>query len=313
MSKLLTVFGATGRQGGAVIAAVLQDARLAKQYRIRGITRDASKDTSRYLQEQGVEIVSADVDEPGTLSKALEGSNAVFVVTATIFDEKCVQREMAQGIAMADAAVAAGAEFLIFSTLPNADQFSGGKYKNVYHFDTKSRIQEYIGTLSIRSTFIALGSYMQNLNEVLAPLPIGDGTYAITNCFSPETPFPLVDASDAGKWITAALAAPHEFAGKFIAAATRVYSMKDIVQIISKASGKTVRYQQVPVEVLRSYMPKNMHKVLIDDMIDMACYYSEFGYFGPKMKEMVEEGSQIASGKLVLLEEFLAREPPNLK
>lgn len=58
MSKLITVFGATGNQGGSVIKHILEDPQLSKEYRIRGITRDTSKKAAQDLSKQGVEVVS---------------------------------------------------------------------------------------------------------------------------------------------------------------------------------------------------------------------------------------------------------------
>lgn len=55
MSKILTVFGATGKQGGSVIRAVLTDAALTKEFKIRAVTRDASKPS---LARNNVEVVS---------------------------------------------------------------------------------------------------------------------------------------------------------------------------------------------------------------------------------------------------------------
>lgn len=58
MSKLLTVFGATGNQGGSVIQAILADPALSKEYKVRGITRDVSKESAKRLASQGVEMVA---------------------------------------------------------------------------------------------------------------------------------------------------------------------------------------------------------------------------------------------------------------
>lgn len=58
MSKLITVFGATGVQGGSVIRAILNDPALSKEFKIRGITRDTSKPAAKELEAQGVELVS---------------------------------------------------------------------------------------------------------------------------------------------------------------------------------------------------------------------------------------------------------------
>lgn len=57
MSKLLTVFGATGAQGGSLIAHVLKHPKLSQVYKLRGITRDTSKPAAIALKGKGVEVV----------------------------------------------------------------------------------------------------------------------------------------------------------------------------------------------------------------------------------------------------------------
>lgn len=57
MSKILSVFGATGNQGGSVIKAVLADPVLSEVFKIRAITRDAAKPAAQALAKQGVEVV----------------------------------------------------------------------------------------------------------------------------------------------------------------------------------------------------------------------------------------------------------------
>jgi uncharacterized protein YbjT (DUF2867 family) len=56
--KLITVFGATGKQGGAVVDTFLNDGKLKGQFAVRGVTRDATKDSAKKLQSLGVEVVS---------------------------------------------------------------------------------------------------------------------------------------------------------------------------------------------------------------------------------------------------------------
>ena len=57
MSKILTVFGANGNQGGSVIKAVLSNPKLAKEFKIRGVTRDVNKPAAKDLTAKGVEMV----------------------------------------------------------------------------------------------------------------------------------------------------------------------------------------------------------------------------------------------------------------
>lgn len=58
MSKVITIFGATGNQGGSVIDAILADPKLSKEFKIRGITRDTTKKTAQDLVKRGVDVVS---------------------------------------------------------------------------------------------------------------------------------------------------------------------------------------------------------------------------------------------------------------
>jgi hypothetical protein len=58
MSKLITVFGATGNQGGSVIKHILGDAQLSSEFKIRGITRDVKKPAAKALADKGVELTT---------------------------------------------------------------------------------------------------------------------------------------------------------------------------------------------------------------------------------------------------------------
>lgn len=75
--------------------------------------------------------------------------------------------EVTQGKAVADAAVAAGASLLIWSSLPNATRISHGELSKS-HFNFKAEVEEYIRTLPIMSSFYIPGYYMQNMRHSLA-------------------------------------------------------------------------------------------------------------------------------------------------
>lgn len=57
MRKLLSVFGATGQQGGSLLRGLLKRPDVLKTYRLRGITRDVNKASAIALQDAGVEMV----------------------------------------------------------------------------------------------------------------------------------------------------------------------------------------------------------------------------------------------------------------
>jgi hypothetical protein len=59
MSKVLTVFGATGKQGGSVVQTILTDKKLSREFTIRAVSRDINKPAAKELAAKGVEMVAA--------------------------------------------------------------------------------------------------------------------------------------------------------------------------------------------------------------------------------------------------------------
>lgn len=303
MSKLLVIFGITGQQGSSVANTVLQDAELSKQYRIRGLTRDPTKPTAQSLQQKGIEVIKGDIDDPSSITTALKDANTVFAMTTSIYAPGGKEQEYAQGKAIADAAVSAGVDFLVYSTVPSATKISGAKYP-VSSFDVKHDVKSYIETLPIKSAFFSPGGFMQNYLGAMGPRPGPDGTLAVTSFVAPQTEWPLIDiAADSGKFVGAMLADPNRFAGKEVAAATRLYSMTEIVETMSKVAGKEVKYQQVPKDVFAGFLPENVR----EPMVNMYSYIEEFGYFGAESKQEVAWAAENARGRLTTLEECLRK------
>jgi hypothetical protein len=90
----------------------------------------------------------------------------------------------------------------------------------------------------------------------MAPRPVGDDTYAISNIFKASTEIPLIDIErETENWIGAILANPAEYEGKVLCAATRLYTMQEVVDKMGKVTGKAVAYKQVPDEVFKEVLP----------------------------------------------------------
>jgi len=310
MSKLLVVFGATGQQGGSVVNSVINDPELSKQYKVRGVTRDPSLPAAQALQNKGIEIVTGDVGDQESLKQVMQGAHTVFGLTTTVYDGQTKLREISHGKALVDVAVAAGVQYFIFSSLTHVGNISGGKYQHVDQFDSKAEVEEYIRTLPVKSAFFTPGSFMQNFGGMMAPHPTGDGSYAISNIVTPQTQFPLIEAAaDTGKYVGAILAEPEKYEGKVLSAATKLYSLEDIAQTISKMTGKNVKYNQLPESVFRGFLPP----AAADYLVEMFLYIQDFGYYGPQTKDEVEWTAQNARGKLATFEEYMTKNPIHLK
>ena len=311
MSKLLTVFGATGQQGGSVIAHVLADPVLSKDYRIRAVTRDPKSAASVALQARGIEVVRGDLTEPSSLPAAVAKSHTVFIMTAVPAlsqGEEILVHERDSVKAGADACVAAGVEYLIFSTLPHVRVVSGGKYTKVGGFDGKAEAEQYIRGLPIRSAFIADGVFMQNFHTITKPRPVGGDNYALGLPVGPDVKIPLIDVLETGKWVGAILLDPTGFEGKVICASSRIYSMKEIAGIISQKTGRNVVYHQITADDFRSAVNSPYAEVLID----MWLYFQDFGYYGPNTESAVKWAAEHANGTVSTFEEYLDKYPLSL-
>lgn len=313
MSKLLVVFGATGQQGGSVVSHVLNDVELSKQYEIRGVSRDPSSPAAEVLKRKGIQMFKADMDDVGSLSQAMKGAHTVFFLTAPVFGPDAKAREVAQGHCVVDTAVTEGVQYVIFSTLPHVKRLSGGKYEKVAGFDAKAEIEDYIRSQPIKSAFFSPGSFMQNFQRLLGVRPANDGTFVLARPVSPNSQLPLIDTvGDAGKYVGAILAEPDKYEGKIFCSASAVYTMTEITEAMSKVSGKTVKYVQIPEQAFREQI--QWAGPMADNLIEMMLYQQEFGYYGPKTKELVAWAVENARGKVNKLEEYLRKNPlPSLK
>lgn len=308
MSQVLAVFGATGNQGSSVIRHVLGDSELSAIYKIRAVTRDISTAKAKLPSTGGIEIVAADLDDQSSLITALQGAHAVFALTTTNYAGPGGHSEIDQGRNLVDAAISTKVEFLVWSTLPSPTSLSNGKYKKVTSFDAKASIEEYIRSKNVKSAFYSPGSFMQNFATFTRPQPDqqNKGSYVIYGVVAPSTKLPLVDiAEDTGKFVAAILASPSAFEGKTICGASKLCTMDDQAQLIGNATGKPVRYQQLPADVFKSFLPPHN----ADELVEMSLYQEEYGYYGADTEELVERSVSEARTKPLDLREFLERNP----
>ncbi|EXK34574.1 hypothetical protein FOXG_13581 [Fusarium oxysporum f. sp. lycopersici 4287] len=286
MSKILTVFGATGNQGGSIIRAVLADAVLSKDYKIRGITRDASKPAAKALVEKGVDVVSADMNSKASLADALKGSHTVFLVTTPDFMSGGGTQEQTQGKNVTDVSSDVGVKYLIYSSLLHVTEATKGRLSHVVHFDDKAEVERYIRSKSIPSTFVLPGYFMSNFTALQMIKKGKDGVYSLAYPVGDKAKFPLVDAeSDIGKFVVAAIRNQPKVLGKQILAAADYYTPTRIVSEFEEVTGKTARFIPIDAATYKSFLPEP----LADEMLENHLFIEEPGYYaGRDLRESLD-------------------------
>ncbi|KAI1305039.1 hypothetical protein F5Y03DRAFT_384526 [Xylaria venustula] len=304
MVKLLTVFGATGQQGGALIEHVLNTPTLSAEFNLRGVTRDASKPTAAALKERGVEIVQADLNIPSTVTKAVAGSSSIFAVT-NFWESASAAVEISQGKTIADAAIAAGTKQIIWSSLRSVKEMSDGRITTMEHFDSKAEVEAYIRRLDIRSTFFIPGWFMQNHLTQMRPKLENDGTYLLSLPWGGSTRLPLIDIRDTGKFIAPVLLNSELYHGKRLACATAFYTLVEMIDTWTKVTGKTVKLEQSNSAADYAGLSEDQKKE-----VKPAGLLGEYGYYGPTGNDDLAWTLEQVTEKLRTWEEFLRDHEP---
>lgn len=274
MSKIITVFGATGQQGGSVVRALLADPQLSQEFKIRGVTRDVSKPAAKALAEQGVELVSADMSSPETAGPAVKGAHTVFLVT-NFWESMSADTEIAQGKAVADASKAAGVKHIIFSSLINVNDATDGRLPNISHFDGKADIEAYINSIGLPGTFFQPGFFMSGFLQTFRAGDDGSYTWAWPEGTA-KAKVPLFDpVADTGNYVKIAIKGFPDRVGSRIHAAVRYYTVDEIVDEWQEVTGKTLKFVQLPHDTWKSYLPAPVAQELLENMLLLA----DVGYY----------------------------------
>ncbi|KAL6692821.1 NAD(P)-binding protein [Trichoderma pleuroticola] len=297
--RLICVVGATGNQGGSVARRFL-----AAGFRVRGLTRNSTSPAAKELAAQGAELVEANLDDPSSLHQAFAGANVIFSVTdywEPFFHPQCRKAAEAQGISyrrfaydteyrhgknIADAAAkVAGsldANGFLVSTLSHAGKCSNGKFKELYHFDSKADIfptyvEEHYPELAAKMSCIQTGFFYTSFNilphSYFGRLP--DGRIEMAFATDPTKAVPhFAPVDDMGPFTYAVWQMPP---GKHYMAAGTNCTWPEFIKTWSKVSGVPATYRQIsPEEMIKATGEPQLGA----EVTDMFLYSSQPGYDG---------------------------------
>ena len=275
--KIITVFGATGAQGGGLVRAILNDSN--SEFSVRAVTRDVNSDKAKALAKQGAELVSADVEDKESIKNALKGAYGAYFVTF-FWDHFSPEKEMTHAKNMAEAAKEAGLKHVIWSSLEDTRKWIPldddsmptlqGKYK-VPHFDAKGESDKYFTEVGVPTTFMYASFYWENMIYFgMGPKKRAEGKFSVA--------FPLgnkkmagIGAEDIGKCAYGIFKKGNELIGKTIGVAGDQLTINDMAQSISKAIQHEVSYYEVSPEQYRAFgFPGS------DDLGNMFQFYRDF-------------------------------------
>ncbi|KAN0034813.1 hypothetical protein ACTFIV_001345 [Dictyostelium citrinum] len=299
MSKLIiSVFGATGQQGGSVVRELLK----VSNFKVRALTRNPDSDSSKLLKEKGVEVVKCDDSySKEVIQEALKNSYGVFSVTFP-FGRNDSEYEI--GKKVAEAALGAGVKHFVFSGLAPTYKISNGRY-NVPHFDNKYKVEEYVRQLSKEnpsfvSSFVYAPFYYQNFKTFFKPKKSNENgqseNYSISIPSDPSgKPLDMGDIDDIGSIVSEIFSNQNKYSGIVIPFSGDALTGPEIATIFSNVTGKNVTFNYIPPSVFSKFGFPGA-----EEIAEMFEYYNEFGAFNDLDKTIASKITKLQS-----LEEYL--------
>ncbi|WP_431953707.1 NmrA/HSCARG family protein [Actinacidiphila sp. bgisy167] len=265
--RVIAVVGATGRQGGGLVDAILADTE--GQFRVRALTRDASSPAARRLASRGAEVVAADLDDEPSLVAALEGAHGAFVMTnfwAELTPEQEAARsrvdmELEQAANAARAARAAGVRHVVWSSLEDTRPFferTGDRVPRpmagytVPHMDVKAAADAFFDEMEVPTTFLRTAWFYENLFLGMGPVRTEEGELILT--------IPLAHhrlaahaAADIGRTALGLFRAGPEYIGRTVGIAGDHLTGEEMAAALSDAVGEKVAYRPYTWDEFRGF------------------------------------------------------------
>lgn len=255
--KTITVFGATGSQGGGLVRAILADPEGG--FAVRAVTRHADSPKAEELTRLGAEVVQADMDDEASLAPAFEHAYGAYLVT-NFWEHMSAEREKTQALALARAASHAGVQHAIWSTLEDTRECIPledprmptlqEKYK-VPHFDGKAEADHYFNEEGVPTTFLRTTFFWENLLTTYAPRRGEDGALQLV--------FPMGDSrlsgiavEDVGKTALAVFKRDTDLIAATVSIAGEHLPVADMAAGLAETIGEAVHYRPLTADAFRA-------------------------------------------------------------
>lgn len=202
----------------------------ARGWSVRALTRKPDgKPAKQLVDDLGVEVVRADMEDPASLRKAFDGVDAVYCVQNGL--KAGFERELAQGRNVAEAAADQEVSHVVYGSA------GPGSTTRVRSWDVKLQVTERMEELGLPVTVLRPTAFMELMTDkALYP---SLGTWNIwPKIMGEDRPVPWLCVADLGEIAAAVFADPEKFVGKDLGLASDVRTLAECRSIYREVMGK---------------------------------------------------------------------------
>jgi uncharacterized protein YbjT (DUF2867 family) len=248
MQNAATIFvtGATGNQGGAVARSLMNNG-----FKVKALTRNSSSAPARNLKSLNVEIIQGDLNNTDTYRDYIKNVDGIFSV---LTHENGINKEIKQGIDLANLAKEYGIKHFVYSSVTGADQDTG-----IPHWESKFKIENHIRQINLPYTIVRPASLFENflIPQVRSRILKGKLASPVNKNVVQQ----FISSKDIGEISADIFMKPDKYSGRTVTIAAEEMDMAKVAGIFSEALGKEIKYQKLPGLITRLVMGKDLYKM----------------------------------------------------
>jgi uncharacterized protein YbjT (DUF2867 family) len=238
-NRTVFVTGATGKQGGSVVRHML-----GRGWILRCLTRDPRSRAAKVLSDQGVEVVQGNLEDPASFEPALRGVYGVYSVQD--FWRVGAKREVIQGKNLADAAIKAGVEHFVYSSVGGAERNTG-----IGHWESKWEIEKHLRKLGLRATVLRPVAFMEGYYS--EPVELGILQGKLVQPVRADKRYQTIATDDIGGFVALVFDRPKDFIGLELEIAGSELTNPQAAEVFSRVLGKPVEFIEMPIPSAKEY------------------------------------------------------------
>ncbi|KAF2138014.1 uncharacterized protein K452DRAFT_321388 [Aplosporella prunicola CBS 121167] len=268
--KNVLITGATGKQGGATITALLTT---GADFNIIAVTRNTSSVAAKALSQcsDKIKLLQGDLDEPHAFVDSAKSTYGpiwgVFSVQLVAGHNAPPGTEEAQGKALVDASLAAGVKHFVYTSVER-----GGSEDptNIPHFASKCNIEKHLKARAAGSdmawTILRPVAFLDNFaGEMFSVFPS-----FWKASLGMDKPLQVIATTDIGRVAAQAFLQPEKYTGKVIPLATSELTLAEAEEVYKKKTGTDMPI--APEEVARGIFAQS------DEMRLMFGWFVSHGF-----------------------------------
>jgi uncharacterized protein YbjT (DUF2867 family) len=292
---MIAIMGASGNTGGVAAGKLLEAGE-----KVRAIGRNASR--LEGLSKRGAEAFVADATDAAALTKAFEGSSAVYAMVPpnpSAPDFRAYQDQISEALTVA-IAKAAVPKAVVLSSVGADKPEKTGPVAGLHQLEEKLN-----GVAGLDAVFLRAGYFMENL---LPQAAVIQKLGMLAGPLGADLPLPFIATRDIGT-VAAGLLLKPDFTGKqpreLLGQRNVTYS--EVAPIIGNAIGKPgLKYSKLPALMLRPALKQmGLSGSMVNALLEMADALNS-GYM-VALEPRSESNTTPTSIETFIAEEFVPR------